>query len=401
VVCIIFFLPHELYKDVAAARVVPFRPSLKRQRNPSSSTSDIPPESPTLPPHQLFSPSMNLSSTNGFSPDLPTHRKQRESSLMPSSPSLRSVGRHEASTPTRQPSPRPPQNGFAPPPRLDSLEHRSSSPALSHDYSGPETTTGEGNEQWSSATTRATVGGKSGRVIDKLMQDVERMQREIKLLTVKYEEEARRSESARVLVESLQTTNANLSSICEANNVALARKDRKIEELKADLDSERVRRVRSEAQNKEISKERDEVITTCKKELMEEKEVARKTSSQYEVLSSSWRGLDDGYRRQMQKLKEDLKDLEAGRQEDQVRVDQLTVVFTQLNNEAASSQAEKESVVKQFEQYKQDKEDSIRQIKEQAERNELANEKALQEMSSVVGQMRYVINLKRNVRGVE
>lgn len=233
------------------------------------------------------------------------------------------------------------------------------------------------------------------------MQDVERMQREIKLLTVRYEEEARRSESARALVESLQTTNANLSSICEANNVALARKDRKIEELKADLDSERARRVRSEAQNKEISKERDEVITTCKKELMEEKEVARKSSSQYEVLSSSWRGLDDGYRRQMQKLKDDLKELEAGRQEDQVRIDQLTVVFTQLNKEAASSQAEKEYVMREFEQYKQDKEDSIRQMKEQAERNEHANEAALQEMSSVVGQMRYVINLKRNVRGVE
>ncbi|MCJ1246260.1 hypothetical protein MMC30_003466 [Trapelia coarctata] len=340
---------------------------------------------------------MNLSNTNRFSPDSPTNRKQRESSLMPSSPSSRPPG----STPTRQPSPRPMQNGFAPPPRLDSLEHRSSSPALSHDVSGLDTTSAEGNDQWSSATTRATVGGKSGRVIDRLMQDVERMQREIKLLTVKYEEEARRSESARALVESLQTTNANLSSICEANNVAMARKDRKIEELKADLESERARRVRSEAQNKEISMERDDVVAACKKDLMEEKEVARKTSSQYEVLSSSWRGLDDGYRRQMQKLKEGLKELESGRQEDQVRIDQLNIVFTQLNKEAESSQAEKQYVVKQFEQYKQDKEDSIRQMKEQAERNELANDNALQEMNMVVGQMKYVINLKRNVRGAE
>lgn len=233
------------------------------------------------------------------------------------------------------------------------------------------------------------------------MQDVERMQREIKLLTVKYEEEARRSESARALVESLQTTNANLTSICEANNVTLGRKDRKIEELKAELESERARRVRSEGENKEISKERDEVVAACKKELMEEKEVARKSSSQYEVLSSSWRGLDDRYRRQMQRFKEDLQELEAGRREDQIRFDQLTVVFTQLNKEAASSQAEKEYVVKQFEQYKQDKDDSIRHMKEQAERNELANEKALEEMGRVVGQMKYCINVKRNVRSAE
>ena len=293
------------------------------------------------------------------------------------------------------------QNGFAPPLRLDSLEHRSSSPALSHEFSGPETTINEGNDQWSSATTRATVGGKSGRVIDRLMQDIERMQREIKLLTVKYEEEARRSESARALVESLHTTNANLSSICESNNVAMARKDRKIEELKVDLESERARRLRSEAQNREISMERDEVVAACRKDLLEEKETARKTSSQYEVLSSSWRALDEGYRRQMQKLKEDLYELESGRQEDQVRIDQLNIVFTQLNQEAASNQAEKEYVVKQFEQYKQDKEASIQQMKEQAERYSLANEKALREVDRVVGQMKYVINLKRDVRGVE
>lgn len=317
---------------------------------------------------------------------------------MPSSPSSRPPG---VATPTRQPSPRLMQNGFAPPLSLDSLEQHSSSPTLSHDFSGPETTTGEGNDQWSSATTRATVGGKSGRVIDRLMQDVERMQREIKLLTVKYEEEARRSESARALVESLQTTNANLSSICEANNVAMARKDRKTEELKADLESERARRVRSEAQNREISIERDEVVAACKKELMEEKEAARKINSQYEVLSSSWRGLDDGYRRQMLKLKEDLKELETGRQEDQLRIDQLNIVFSQVNKEAASSKAEKEYVVRQFEQYKQDKEDSMWHMKEQAEKNELANRIALQEIDRVVGQMKYVINLKRNVRGTE
>jgi DNA repair exonuclease SbcCD ATPase subunit len=257
----------------------------------------------------------------------------------------------------------------------------------------------ESNE-WSSAVGRASTG-KSGRVIEKLMGEVEKLRRENKLLTVKYDEEARRSESARSLAESLQVSNANLSSICESHNTALARKDRKIDELKADLEAEHTRRVRTEAENKAISQERDEVVAVCKKELLEEKEVARKSSSQYEALSSSWRRLDDGYRRQVEKLQQDLKALEKRRVEDSIRFEEFSSTFSILTDQAAASKAERDHILEQFDQYKQDKEDSIREMREAAEKSQVDNEKALQEMRKVVGEMRYVINVKRDVKGLD
>ena len=261
--------------------------------------------------------------------------------------------------------------------------------------------TPESHNEWSSAVGRATVSGKSGRVIEKLMGDVERMRRDNKLLMAEKEEEVKRSESARSLVESLRATNTNLSAICEANNSALARKDRKIEELKAELEAERARRINAETQAKAVSRERDEVVTACKKELIADKEIARKSSSQYEALASSWRSLDDGYRRQIEKLKNDVKIIHNGRVEDQHRYDQLDVILTQLSREAKSHKEARDHVVAHFEKYKQEKENGIHEMRERAERNNFESEETLKELKKVMGQMKYVINLKRDVRGAE
>ena len=338
---------------------------------------------------------MTIHGTNGYSPDTPTRTRQLESMRPPSSVSSRHP-RPEEATPTRPP--------YSPAVTQDGSSFRSelaSSPKLSQDILSSDINPPEGHNEWSSAVGRATVGGKSGRVIEKLMGDVERMRRDNRLLMAEKEEEVRRSESARSLVESLRTTNTNLGAICEANNSALARKDRKIEELKAELEAEKARRVDAETQAKAVSKERDEVVAACRKELIAEKEVARKSSSQYEALASSWRSLDDGYRRQTQKLKDDIKIIHNGRVEDQHRYDQLDVIFTQLSREAKSHKEAKDHVVAQFEKYKQEKESSIREMREKAEKNNLASEETLKELKRVMGQMKYIINVKRDVRGVE
>ena len=375
--------------------VDPLQPSRALKKDNFNFLINVTLNTPTLSPHQLFSPSMTMHGTNGYSPDNPTRTRQLESMRPPSSVSSRHT-RLEEATPTRPP--------YSPAVTQDGSSFRSeltSSPTIPQDVNGSDVNTPESHNEWSSAVGRATVGGKSGRVIEKLMGDVERMRRDNRLLMAEKEEEVRRSESARSLVESLRTTNTNLSAICEANNSALARKDRKIEELKTELEAEKARRVDAEKQAKAVSKERDEVVAVCKKELMAEKEIVRKSSSQYEALASSWRGLDDGYRRQTQKLKDDIKIIHNGRVEDQHRYDQLDVIFTQLSREAKSYKEAKDHVVAQFEKYKQEKESGLQEMREQAEKNNLASEETLMELKKVIGQMKYVTNVKRNVKGAE
>lgn len=253
---------------------------------------------------------------------------------------------------------------------------------------------------WSAAVGHATTG-KSGRVIERLMGENDHLRRDVKLKNLRYEEEAKRSEMARSKLESLQATNDNLVASHEVDKAALARRDRKIEELKAELEVERRRREMAEEQAKETSKERDEVVSYCRRELMEEKELAKKATTQYQVLSSSWQTLSEGYRRQLDKLKADIKLLAQRRAEDRQKLGRLEVVMEQTRRETERMSKVKQAVSKKFEDYKAETEDGIKGIREQATRNEEASHGALEEVEKVVREMRYVINLKKDLKEAE
>ncbi|KAA6409727.1 MAG: hypothetical protein FRX48_06339 [Lasallia pustulata] len=351
-------------------------------------------EPPKIHLGELFSSSMSLNGLNGFLSEPVTPSRQNGTSPAPSIGAQRFAS-HGSDTPTGIHSIT--VNSFSSPPASEPCYSTRLSPVAS----GPGTSSNElQGIPWSSAVGRATTG-KSGRVIERLMADNDRLQRELTLSNAKNEEEAKRSEWAKSTLESLRATNENLHAMQEVDKAALLRKDRKIEELRADLEAEKARRAQAENETRETVRERDEAVGKFKKQIMEEKEVARKSTSQYEILSSSWRSLDDGYRRRTQKLKADVKDISHKREEDVQKIEQLEIVVEQLKRESEKMAKVKEQVLRDFEDYKREKEAGMREIRKRAERNESANEEALGEMNRVMGEMKYVINIKRDVRGAE
>ncbi|MCJ1410347.1 hypothetical protein MMC19_004432 [Ptychographa xylographoides] len=362
-------------------------------REPANQSTEAMTELPSLPTGSYFSPSMTLSNLNGSSPDLSNFSNETNPALTPTKSTSRPPGPGEH-TPTRQSRSALPNSDS-----ILSFPNLGLSIVDLNDTPSPLVATGDNNDAWSSAVGRATNTGKSGRVIEKLTGDLERSLREKRLLAAKAEEEAKRSESARSIAESLQTKNANLTSIYEANLKALDRKDRKIEELKVDLEAEKARREEAETQTKEVTKERDEVVAVYRKESVEDKETVRKLSSQYEAISSSWHILTDGYRRQIQKIQDDIDGLHKRHLEDQTRFEQLALISTHVNRGQETMKAASENMVGQLEEYKQEQEASIRAIKDRAEKYNTANDTALLELKTVKDEMNYLINVKKNVPG--
>ncbi|KAI9782100.1 MAG: hypothetical protein M1839_005446 [Geoglossum umbratile] len=254
--------------------------------------------------------------------------------------------------------------------------------------------------QWSSAVGRATTG-KSGRVIERLMAENDRLRRELKLETLRREEEQKRGEMARGKMESLQSINDNLVHQANVDKASLARRERKIEDLKADIESERKRRVEAESGLKQIQRESDATIQELKSNLVSETEKARKNSSQYDVLASSWKQLDDGYRRKAGAFREELRQLKVEKDEDRAKLARLEIVVEQQRQEVEKMRVTKERIEKQYEHYIGEAEVSTRDMREKAIRNERENEEALEETKRVLGELRYLLNLKKFVRGVD
>ena len=253
------------------------------------------------------------------------------------------------------------------------------------------------SHNWSAAIGRAATG-KSGRVIEKLMGENDRLQREKKLAIVKLEEEVKRGESARLALEGLQVSNETLLSIHESDKSQMTKRDRKIELLRTDLQSEKLRREQAEKETRESRRERDQIVEELRRVAAEDREEARRSTAQYDILASSWKSLDDRYERQAQRLKTDLSHVRKEIDGDKRRMTELEIVIEQLTHELAKVAQVKDKLLTGFRAYKKEQESGLQEIQKKAERNNTANDELHGQMNDVLGQMKHVVNVKRDSR---
>ena len=328
-------------------------------------------------------------------PSTPDHRTGDPLILstngIPRSPSAEpATSQRTYHTPTRV-RPRSDSRLPSPPPR--DVDLTISSPSILSEVGTP--TSELGNLQWSSAVGRATTG-KSGRVIEKLMGDVDRLQREKNFATSKLEEEVKRGESARSALESLQISNAHLNSIHETDKTFLAKKDRRIEELRADLELERSRREKAEKETRETRNERDEVVDHLQREAAEDRQQAQRANTQYDVLSRSWKSLEERYEKQTTKLREDLYGLQKEVRGDKEKMGELELILEQLIQEGDKSRKIKEKLSLDFGTYKKEQEAGLQEMRHKADMNNTAHDRTLEQVDSLLRQMRYVVNLHKD-----
>ena len=230
------------------------------------------------------------------------------------------------------------------------------------------------------------------------MGENDRLQREKKLAIVKLEEEVKRGESARLALEGLQVSNETLTSIHDSDKTQMAKKDRKIELLRADLQSEKLRREKAERETCASRREREEAVEELRRVAAEDREEARRSSTQYEILAGSWKTLEDKYERQTQKLKADLNYLRIEIDTDKRKMAELEIVIEQLTHEHAKVAQAKDKLLSGFQAYKKEQESGLQGIRERAERNNRANEELHEQVTDVLGQMKHVVNVKRDSR---
>ena len=179
----------------------------------------------------------------------------------------------------------------------------------------------------------------------------------------------------------------------------LVKRDRRIQELREELRTEVARREKAEANTRDLRLERDETVERMRKEAVEDREQTKRATSQYEVLSKSWKNLEDRYERQVRSLKADIQALQADIKSDQEKLARFEVIIEQLFREAEKSQKAKDRLWLDFEQYKRQQEGGISDMRESATLNEEAMNHAQRQMETVLGEMRHIINVKRDVRG--
>lgn len=344
----------------------------------------------------------------------PSARNSRFSSSVNSNTSAASHTPQSQNGPTvrlRSPSPGPPtdpqatntpiyssnatvrtgQNGLAPPHTI--IPSPDGSPM-------DEQVLREGSPQWDSAVGKAALG-KTGRVINKLVSDNEALRRELKVERMKAEEA---KQTAKLMEDKIERTVSEYESrLLEANvtKTLLSRKERQVESLQAAVEYEKQRAIDALDRERVWKEELERGRRDANVQVEEAKAHATLMEGRYNAIASHWKDQGDEVKRTAVSLHEEIAALVLERRNDDDKINTLRDLCDQQDGNIRDLREQKDSIDSQFEEYKREQENLLGNIKQAAREREEEQRQTIEETKRVLGELRWALNVKKNVAGAQ
>ncbi|KAI1821927.1 hypothetical protein F4861DRAFT_516775 [Xylaria intraflava] len=258
----------------------------------------------------------------------------------------------------------------------------------------------EGSPQWDGAVGKAGLG-KTGRVINKLVSDNEVLKRELNIERLKAEES---KQAAKLVEDKMERMISEYESrLLEATvtKTLLSRKERQVEHLQSAVELEKKRTADAQEKERIWRHEMESTRHETKIQVEEAGAHAALMEGRYNAISSHWKDQGEEVKRAMAKMDERIKALANERLKDDDKINVLRDLCDQQDANIRDLIKQKDEISQQFEAYKQAQEEALRAIKENARKREGEQLKTIEETQQVLGQLKWALNVKRNVKGAE
>ena len=232
-----------------------------------------------------------------------------------------------------------------------------------------------------SPTPLAAIG-KSGRVIEKLTLENERLRRELNSEKAARQDIEANVKATKALLATRSTENTNLIALNESSNRIIGRRDRQIEELKAALAAEAARREAAEEQQQALRKQLDETTAVTSRELARAKEEAGQATANATVLIRDMKILKDDFEIARRRIEDHSK--KAG------RIPRELERLDALNHQKQSEMWNMARTVEKMQAKTAQIEAALNAVQE---KERLLDEK-LKELNEVCDKMRWVMRLR-------
>lgn len=265
----------------------------------------------------------------------------------------------------------------------------SKSPAVPPDQS-PSTENGA----WSSAIGHANTG-KSGRVIEKLQNEIDRLHRDKLLVKMRHDEMEKSNETLNSRNQYLQDRNSNYEQSHEASLRQLARKDRQLEDLRDEIKRERERTTRAEEQARVASLTEED----WRNEASQAKAVAQQKESEYDAIVSCRNMDNDRHQNGIDKIKGSLEALLRQREDDVEKQRKLEIIAEQQRQTISQLEELTKKLTTNFKSYRTEIDAAVADLRNSAEGNNTAMEQKLQDMTETTHRMKWVMNVDGVLNG--
>ncbi|KAL4803006.1 hypothetical protein BDV18DRAFT_146061 [Aspergillus unguis] len=279
---------------------------------------------------------------------------------------------------------------------MDSL-----SPPPSYTNGSPNPSNGDATgAEWSSAVGHAATG-KSGRVIHNLQEDIARLTRECSVYRSRAEETQRMNEAYKTQVQNMTDRLRNLEHSNEINLHSLSRKEKKIEELRAELQSERDRRQQADNEKSRFRQLMDEAQDDFHQKCAELQEIAQHYQTQYDVLAKSGQRERADQQRKLKGIRDDFIALRDKHEQTKSQMGQLDSNMALKDREVEQARENFEALSKQYEAYRQARDEELGGLVERGRSADARFEATLASLKETEGRMKWVLQVKREVNDAE
>ncbi|KAI0537973.1 hypothetical protein GGR58DRAFT_513359 [Xylaria digitata] len=258
----------------------------------------------------------------------------------------------------------------------------------------------EGSPQWDGAVGKAGLG-KTGRVINKLVSDNEVLKRDLKIERLKAEES---KQAAKLVEDKMERMISDYESrLLEANvtKTLLSRKERQVEHLQSSVELEKKRTADAQERERTWRDEMESTRRDTKVQVEEANSHAALMESRYNAISSHWKDQGEEVKRAVTTMNGRIKTLVEERLKDDEKINVLRDLCDQQDVNIRDLRRQRDEISQKFEAYKREQEAALRAIKEDARKREEEQLMTIEETKKVLGQLRWALNVKRNVKGAE
>jgi hypothetical protein len=192
----------------------------------------------------------------------------------------------------------------------------------------------------------------------------------------------------------LQDRNNNYEQSHEANLRQLARKERQVEEFREEL--------KREKQRTAIAQQMAQAATQSEEEWRDQasqaKSIAAQKESEYEAMVSCRKLDHDRHQGGLDRMKENFENLLRDRQEDLDRSRKLEIIAEQQKQTIGQLEELTKRLNANFKAYRMEIDKAVADLRQHACANDSAVAVKLEEMAEVTGQMRWVMNVDKEVQ---
>ena len=246
---------------------------------------------------------------------------------------------------------------------------------------------------WSSAVGHASTG-KSGRVIERLQGEIDRLNRDLQLLKARLDDSEKARETLTSHNSNLRDRNSNYEQSQEANLRQLQRKDRMIEELRENLTREKLR-VATAEHNAEAAAAIEE---SWRNEASQSRSVAAQKETEYATIVTCRDRENERHQGSLRQLQDSFQALLRERSEDQGSYNRLRLIAEQQSQTIAQLQELNGKTNFNFKAYRSEVDEAIASLRRHVGSNNASLLAKLDEMTQVIHQMKWVMAVDRDVK---